>query len=61
MWTLDFENEYYTIPFGLGIGKVIKAGKTVFNGFIEPTFTVFSNNPGQALFQLFSGLNLQFM
>jgi len=60
MWTFDVEYEHYTIPFGLGLGKVIKAGKVVFNGFMEPTFTLFSNNPDQPLFQLFAGLNLQF-
>ncbi len=61
MWTFDVEYGHYTIPFGLGLGKVIKAEKVVFNGFMEPTFTLFSNNPDQPLFQLFTGLNLQFV
>jgi hypothetical protein len=61
IWTFDFENGYYTVPLGLGVGKVLKAGKTIINAFMEPTFTVFSNNPNAPIFQLYSGVNLQFM
>ena len=40
IWAYNFENDAYSIPIGLGIGKVIPKGKTVFNLFIEPQYSV---------------------
>lgn len=60
IWAFDIENEVYNIPFGFGIGKVTKIGKTVLNLFIEPQFTVLHNGAGQPAFQLYTALNMQF-
>jgi len=50
----------YNVPFGMGVGKVLKSEKLVFNIFAEPQFTVLHNGPGQPKLQLFFGLNTQF-
>jgi len=59
LWTRDFENNRTLIPFGLGVGKVFRMGKTVVNAFAEPQFTIYHKGDGQPAFQLFSGINLQ--
>ncbi len=58
--TFNFVNGDYAVPFGLGIGKVMKSGKLVFNLFAEPQFTVIQNGVGQPQLQFFFGLNTQF-
>lgn len=60
-WTFDFRNGGINIPFSMGIGNVLKVGKTVFNIFTEPQFSAinYRYNNG-AKFQLFTGLNMQF-
>ena len=60
IWAFDLENDTYNIPFGFGIGKVTKVGRTVFNIFIEPQFTILHNGTGQPAFQLYTALNMQF-
>jgi hypothetical protein len=60
-WVLDFENDRYNVPIGLGIGKVVKVNKIVFNGFIEPQFTAFNQGAGNPAAQVFIGLNMQFL
>jgi hypothetical protein len=55
------ENDNYSVPLGVGIGQVIKKGKTVFNVFVEPQFSVADRGPGQPEWQIFCGLNLQFL
>ena len=60
IWTFDLENDTYSVPVALGFGKVFKSGKTVFNVFAEPQFTVLSKGDGQPQFQLFVGFNMQF-
>ena len=57
----NLENGSYNVPVGLGIGQVVPAGKTVFNVFVEPQFTVLSHGPGQPEFQVFVGFNTQFL
>lgn len=57
----NLENGSYSVPVGLGIGQVVPAGKTVFNVFVEPQFTVLSHGPGQPEFQVFVGFNMQFL
>lgn len=58
--TFNYINGYYAVPFGLGIGKVLKSKNLVFNLFAEPQFTVIQNGVGQPQLQFFFGLNTQF-
>ena len=57
---LDFGNENYIIPLGLGIGKIVAVNKLVFNLFAEPQFTVWHKSTGMPKTQLFIGINTQF-
>jgi len=61
IWVYNFENDAYSIPLGLGIGQVIKRGKTVFNLFVEPQASVAYRGPGQPDWQIFAGFNMQFL
>lgn len=61
LWVFDLENDTYNIPVGIGIGKVVKNGSTVFNMFIEPQFTVLHDGVGQPELTIFAALNLQFL
>jgi hypothetical protein len=60
IWVFNLENDSYNVPVALGIGKVFKSGKTVYNAFIEPQFSIMTKGPGQPEFQLFMGFNMQF-
>lgn len=60
IWNYNFRNDSYGVPLGLGIGQVVKSGKTVYNFFIEPQGSVADRGPGQPRWQIFFGLNLQF-
>ncbi|MCK5360865.1 MAG: hypothetical protein KAJ95_09585 [Gammaproteobacteria bacterium] len=60
IWAFNLENDNYNIPVGLGIGKVFKKGKTVYNAFVEPQYTVAYEGPGQPKKQIFFGFNMQF-
>ena len=55
----DLENDIYYIPFGVGLGKVMKVRRTVFNLYVEPQYTVAHKGIGQHELQVFTGLNLQ--
>lgn len=57
---LDFTNDNYFIPFGLGVGKVFTAGKVTFNIFAEPQFTTWHHGAGISVVQLFCDINTQF-
>ena len=48
-------------PLGIGIGKVIKSGHSVFNFFFEPQFTILHDGQGYPAFQIFAGINLQLL
>lgn len=61
IWVYNFENDAYSIPLGLGIGQVIKKGKTVFNLFVEPQASIVYRGPGQPDWQVFAGFNMQFL
>ena len=61
IWAYNFENDAYSVPIGLGIGQVIPHGKTVFNMFIEPQYSVAARGPGQPEWQIFAGFNMQFL
>lgn len=57
--TVDFENERYNIPAGLGIGQVLKQDRVVFNAYVEGQQTVWSYGALLPTSQLFFGLNVQ--
>jgi len=61
IWVYNFDNDAYSVPLGLGIGQVIKRGKTVFNLFIEPQASVAYRGSGQPDWQVFAGFNMQFL
>ncbi|VVS92604.1 hypothetical protein [Desulfoluna spongiiphila] len=61
LWVYNFEKDYYSVPMGVGIGKVIKKGTTVYNLFIEPQYSVADDGPGQPQWQIFFALNMQFL
>lgn len=61
IWVYNLENDNYSVPVGVGLGKVMKKGKTVYNLFVEPQFSIADDGPGQPEWQIFMGLNLQFL
>jgi hypothetical protein len=61
IWTCNLENDDYSVPLGVGIGQVIKRGKTVYNFFVEPQFSVANHGPDKPEWQIFFALNLQFL
>lgn len=61
IWVFDLENNTRSIPLGLGIGQVLKRDKTVYNLFIEPQFSIADKGAGQPSWQIFTGLNMQFL
>lgn len=60
IWVYNFENDNYSVPLGIGAGKVIKTKKTVYNLFVEPQWSVADEGPGQPEWQVFMGFNMQF-
>ncbi|HEX5170554.1 MAG TPA: hypothetical protein VFW11_15360 [Cyclobacteriaceae bacterium] len=60
IWAFDLENDAYSVPLGLGIGKVVKLGSTVFNLFVEPQYSLLIDGT-QPQVQIFTGINLQFI
>ena len=61
IWAYNLENDDYSVPLGVGVGQIIKHDKTVYNFFVEPQFSVADRGPGQPEWQIFAGLNLQFL
>jgi hypothetical protein len=61
IWAFNLENGDYSIPLGFGIGQVIPKGKTVYNIFIEPQWSVAHKGAGWPEWQVFVGFNIQFM
>ncbi len=61
IWQYNFENDDYNVPLGIGIGQVLKKGRTVYNMFIEPQFSAAHEGDGQAIWQIFAGFNMQFL
>ncbi|MDR9890981.1 hypothetical protein O7047_12190 [Pseudenterobacter timonensis] len=61
IWAYNLHNDDYSMPLGLGIGQVIKDQKTVYNFFIEPQGSIADRGDGQPRWQIFAGLNLQFL
>jgi hypothetical protein len=60
IWVYNFESDSYSMPIGLGYGKVFKKGNIVYNAFIEPQYSVADSGAGQPVWQVFVGLNMQF-
>jgi hypothetical protein len=61
IWNFDIESGNYSIPVGLGLGKVIPVNdKVTMNAFAEPQYTLFSHGAGQPEWQIFAGVNFQF-
>jgi len=61
VWAFDLENDRYSIPVGLGVGQVFKKGSSVYNLFLEPQYSVSDKGSGQPKWQIFLGINLQFI
>ena len=61
IWSYNLETDDYSVPLGVGIGQVIKRGKTVYNFFVEPQYSVADRGPGLPEWQVFFALNLQFL
>jgi hypothetical protein len=60
IWLYNFENDNHSVPVGIGFGQVIKQGKTVYNFFVEPQYSIIDDGPGQPEWQIYFALNLQF-
>jgi hypothetical protein len=60
VWVFDLKNNYHHVPLGLGIGKVIKIKKVVYNFFVEAQPSILVKGPGQPTLQIFMALNMQF-
>lgn len=56
----DFNADGYTIPLGLGLGKVIPSENIVYNVFIEPQYSVWDDGGSYPQWQIFVGFNTQF-
>ena len=61
IWAFNLDANAYTIPVGIGYGKVIKKDNMVYNMFVEPQVSVFDEGGGWPEWQIFIGLNLQFL
>jgi hypothetical protein len=46
IWVYNIENSTYSVPLGLGIGKVIPSDKVVYNLFVEWQFSVADKGAG---------------
>ena len=56
----NLETDAYHVPVGIGLGRVVKHGKALFNFFVEPQFTILDRGRGQPETQLYIALNMQF-
>lgn len=59
-WNFDVKRGNYSVPVGIGAGKIWKSGKETYNVFVEPQWTVAHDGVGVPKFQVFLGLNVQF-
>lgn len=60
VWAYNFENDTYSVPLGLGIGKVIPTDMVVMNLFVEPQVSVADDGETWPDWQIFAGFNMQF-
>lgn len=61
IWVYNLETDDYSVPLGVGAGKILKKGNTVYNVFVEPQFSVLDRGAGQPDWQIYVGLNMQFV
>ncbi len=59
LWVFNLRSGHYHVPFSVGIGKIVKIEKVVYNVFLEPQWTVLHNGVGQPAMQVFAGINIQ--
>ncbi|MYZ45629.1 hypothetical protein [Schauerella aestuarii] len=59
-WSFDLDRGNYYIPVGAGAGKTWRDGKTIFNLYAEPQWTVARAGPGLPQFTVLLGLNMTF-
>ena len=60
IWSFDLEQGGWSVPFGIGAGKVVRTPHAVLNFFLEPQFTVIHDGADQPALQVLAGLNMQF-
>jgi hypothetical protein len=60
IWVYNFESSTYSMPLGIGFGKVFPTDKVVYNVFIEPQWSVADKGAGWPNWQIFFGFNMQF-
>lgn len=60
VWSFDLEQGGWGVPFGIGVGKVVRTPHAVLNFFLEPQFTVLHDGVDQPALQVLAGLNMQF-
>ncbi|MEN8140795.1 MAG: hypothetical protein ABFR97_06170 [Thermodesulfobacteriota bacterium] len=60
IWVYDLESDDYSVPVGLGVGKVIMAEKMVYNIFVEPQYSVVDEGGSLPQWQILFGFNMQF-
>ncbi len=61
IWNYNFENDSYNVPIGARLGKTFKTNSdVVVNMFAEPQYSIAHEGAGQAKWQVFTGVNLQF-
>jgi hypothetical protein len=58
--TFNLYDESYNVPFGIGVGQVLKTDIAVVNIFLEPQFTMLHQGFNQPALQVFGGINFQF-
>ncbi len=58
--TRDLENHAHGVPLGVGIGKVVRTEKRVYNTFVEPQWSVLDDGAGWPAWQDFVGFNVTF-
>lgn len=56
----DFDSDDYTVPIGLGFGRVFPTEKVVYNLFIEPQYSIVDRGASFPEWQIFTGFNMQF-
>ena len=59
LWVFNLETGHYNVPFSVGIGKVTKVDRVVYNVFLEPQWTILHYGTGQPALQIFAGVNVQ--
>lgn len=60
IWAYNVDNDSYSIPFGLGAGKVIQTERATINAFVEPQISAVTHGDGQPEWNVFGGVNFQF-